>query len=107
MPNIEIHGLPQNGEGSAHDLRHKIFFAFQHEPYVDEMIITVIYDLVYMNGGRRVPFIRVVNSCQEHTGEIIEKLKQFDIDIEHAKLEAFYPTEERNNVYHDAAMKER
>lgn len=107
MPNIEIHGLSLEGEGSANKLMHEIFFAFRNAPYVNEMVVTVYDDFVYLHSGRRVPFIRVVNSCQEHTQEIIETLKHFGIDIEHAKLEAFHPTQDKNNVYLNAAIKKR
>lgn len=88
MPNIEIHGLPWS---KAHDIRLKIFFAFKDEHYVNEMVVTVFRTEVHDIAGEEQPFLRLVNSCQEHSGEIIEKLKTFNMDIEHAQLEDFYP----------------
>ena len=88
MPNVEIHGLSIE---RAIDLKGNIFKAFQNKPYVDEMVVTIFETIVCDKNDKRQPFIRLVNSCQKHTEEIIATLKQFKLDIEHLQLEAFYP----------------
>lgn len=88
MPNIEIHGLPQD---KAHDLRLRIFFAFKNERYVGDMVVTVFRTSVNDIKGDSQPYFRLLNDSQEHTEEIIEILKQFGLDIEHLELNKFYP----------------
>ena len=39
--------------------------------------------------GTSQPFLRLVNSCQEHTVEIVETLKGLGMDIEHLVLAEF------------------
>ena len=90
MPNIEIHGYYSH-HLEAMDLKEQIFNLFKSKPYIDEMVVTFCQDEVFGRGGKEQPFIRLVNSCQEHTEEILEMLGTLGIDIEHAKLEAFYP----------------
>ena len=89
MANIEIHGL---GKGIRADgMAKEIFQLFSDKPYVDEMVVTTFLTHVQNKNGKSQPFLRLINSCQEHTEEIIEKLKSFNMDIEHARLHAFYP----------------
>lgn len=88
MPNIEIHGLSR---WEARNLRGKIFNLFQGRPYVDEMIVTIYENIVTDKNGEDQPFIRLANSHQLHTVEILGKLKTLDLDIEHLKLAAFIP----------------
>lgn len=85
MLNIEIHGLAIN---RARDLRFEIFSVFKNEPYVKVTIFST--QVLDMNGGTQ-PFFRLVNDCQKNTKRIIKKLKRFGLDIEHARLEKFYP----------------
>ncbi len=88
MPNIEIHGLPG---GEAEDLRNIIFSLFEGKPYRHEMVVTVFPTKVKDAEGKDQPFLRLANSCQEHTREILEILAKLAMDIEHLKLEDFYP----------------
>lgn len=88
MPNIEIHGLAIN---RARDLRFEIFSVFNNEPYVKEMVVTIFPTQVLDMNGETQPFLRLVNDCQKNTKRIIGKLKKFGLDIEHARLEKFYP----------------
>lgn len=105
MPNIEIHGLPPKGKGSAHSLRHAIYFALRDETCIRDTLITVVYDKAYLASGRKVPFIRVFSSPHEATLGIIEKLKQFGLRIEHISSITLYPTiPDERNAYLDAAM---
>ncbi len=92
MPNIELHGYFERPGA----LELKIFDLFKDKPYVDEMVVTCCNDHVHDAKGNNQPFIRLVNSCQEHTEEIIEVLKTLHIDIEHLKLEAFIPKVQKN-----------
>jgi hypothetical protein len=89
MPNIEIHGEYTVEEGNA--LLQKIFARFKGKPYVDETVVTFSRDHVVDKDGFRQPFIRLVNSYQEHTNEIIEILQTLNMDIEHLELKAFIP----------------
>ena len=88
MPNIEIHGL--HG-GEAKDLRDKIFALFEGKPYRKEMVVTVSPTRVKDAEGKDQPFLRLANSHQAHTREILETLGTLGMDIEHLKLEKFYP----------------
>lgn len=72
MPNIEIHGLPL---AEAREKRHKIFGAFSDKSYVDEMVVTIFPTVVQDKKGDSQPFLRLVNTSQKHTKEIIERLK--------------------------------
>ncbi len=90
MPNVEIHG---EAPWKAEDLSKEIFELFADKPYVEEMVVTIYGTIVTDFKGNIQPFIRLVNSCQEHSEEIIERLKILGIDIEHLKMESFIPKE--------------
>lgn len=87
MPNIEIHGFVEN---NAKKLREDIFELFNSKSYVKEMVVTVFSTIVRDANNVSQPFIRLVNSCQEHTDEILNLLSSFDFDIEHLELKEFY-----------------
>ncbi len=95
MPNIEIHGLAIN---QARDLRFEIFSVFKNEPYVKDIVVTIFSTQVLDVNGETQPFLRLVNDCQKNTKRIIGKLKKFGLDIEHARLEKFYPKANVSNV---------
>jgi|GEM_PF-1532269 len=84
MPNIEIHGCadPETMVGPIFDL-------FKGEEYANDMVVTICKDKVLNKDGRAQPFLRLVNSCQDHSDEIIEKLRTLHIDIEHLALQKF------------------
>lgn len=93
MPNIEIHGLERI---VARELKDTIFSLFKPESYVDEMVVTIFPTEVRDKDNNDQPFLRLANSCQAHTKEILEGLKALGLDIEHLHLEGFYPkTEEK------------
>ena len=93
MPNIELHGF--GGQyvinNMTVDLPRVIFAMFQTKPYVSEMVVTVYPTTVIDQDGVNQPFIRLVNSCQEHSEEILKRLKELRVDIEHVRLEGFHP----------------
>ena len=89
MPNIEIHGMGKRAE--ANELANKIFEIFAGKPYVDEMVVTIFDTFVRDKKGNSQPFLRLANSCQEHTEEIITILRWLNMDIEYLELKAFYP----------------
>jgi hypothetical protein len=88
MPNIEIHGL---GFLEADALFDKVFELFQNKPYADEMVVTICKTTVRNRNRNPKPFLRLVNSCQEHSEEIISVLETLRMDIEHQGLEDFIP----------------
>jgi len=88
MPNIEIHGLT---EREAAKLTREIFGMFREKSYADEMVVTFYPTKVVDKNWKSQPFIRLANSCQEHTQEILERLQILNIDIEHLALVAFIP----------------
>jgi len=90
MPNIEIHGQFRNLNTPA-VLERNIFNLFSDRPYAKEMVVTFCNDHVHDMHGNEQPFLRLANSCQEHTEEILERLETLDIDIEHLRLEKFIP----------------
>ncbi|OGZ29899.1 MAG: hypothetical protein A2562_02160 [Candidatus Nealsonbacteria bacterium RIFOXYD1_FULL_39_11] len=89
MPNVEIHGMGKREE--ANQLADKIFQLFADKPYVDEMVVTIFDTFVRDKEGDSQPFLRLANSCQDHTTEIIQKLRRLGLDVEHVQLQAFYP----------------
>ena len=87
MPNVEIHGL---GWRDADALYDKVFELFKDKPYVEEMVITIYTTVVRDRNGNSKPFFRLVNSCQEHSEEIICGLETL-MDTEHQELKSFRP----------------
>ena len=83
MPNVEIHGL---GWRDANALYDKVFELFKNKPYVKEMVVTIVRD----RNRNSKPFFRLVNSCQEHSEEIICALETL-MDTEHQELKSFRP----------------
>lgn len=94
VPNVEIHGM---SDWIAARLESKIFKLFGDKPYIEEMVVTIYRTIVRDFKGNSQPFIRLVNSCQEHSEEIVENLKTLGIDVEHLKLESFIPKEKKNS----------
>lgn len=88
MPNVEIHGLDK---GAARGARKQIFDMFAGGSYVDEMVVTIYPTEVTNAKGTSQPFLRLANSCQAHTGEIIKRLKALGMDIERLELAEFIP----------------
>ena len=88
MPNIEIHGLD---EAKAREMRQKVFDAFADASFVKEMVVEIYLTDVEDYAGEKQPFFRLMNSHQEHNQEIIDKLLELGLDIEHPpELQAFY-----------------
>ncbi|MCK4355262.1 hypothetical protein KAW43_02895 [Candidatus Parcubacteria bacterium] len=85
MPNVEIHGL---GWRKAVALRKKVFVLFKNKPYVEEMVVTIYRTVVTNYKGDSKPFFRLVNSCQEHSEEIVSGLETL-MDTEHGELKSF------------------
>jgi len=88
MPNIEIHGLSNL---MARDVRKQIFDMFAGGLYVDEMVVTIFPTEVTDARGKRRTFLRLANSYQAHTREIVERLKGLNMDIERIELAEFIP----------------
>jgi len=88
MPNVEVHGFRKPDAGAV---RCKIFNLFGDASYVGEMVVTIFPTDVKDVDGDDQPFIRLVNSDQKHTQEILDRLKTLGIDIEQLRLEAFFP----------------
>jgi len=93
MPNIEIHGMPQEG---AEQVEREIFKLFSSELFLNDMVVTIFPTTVRNASGEKQPFLRVVTTESLHTEIIISKLRKgfrhlAGIDIEHLRLEAFYP----------------
>jgi len=86
MPNIELHGF-----SAPETMITSIFDLFKDRGYVDEMVVTICRDTVVDRSGKTQPFFRLANSCQEHTSEIIEKLRTLHFDIERLILDDFIP----------------
>jgi hypothetical protein len=88
MPNIEIHSL---AEGPAQNLLAKIFDLFTDKPHSNEIVVSICSTRTFDSLRKMQPFIRLVNSCQDHTDEMITMLRTLGYDIEHLSLAAFYP----------------
>lgn len=87
MPNVEIHGLER---GEAYDIRRQIFEMFADD-FAAEMVVTIYATEVVDAKGSRQPFLRLANSCETHTCEIIGRLKTLGMDIERLELFEFIP----------------
>lgn len=94
MPNVEIHGMGKREE--VNQLADKIFQLFAEKSYVDEMVVTIFDTFVRDKKGDSQPFLRLANSCQDHTTEIIQELRRLGLDVEHIQLQAFYPKQTTN-----------
>ena len=95
MPNIELHGYMSR---VAMALREAIFKVFADQPFVGEMVVEIYPTQVFDAGSVAKPYVRLVNSCQDYTVELLEGLRSLEvefggIDIEHLKLQKFYPAE--------------
>ena len=88
MPNIEIHGL---SKVEADAVYQRIVEIFKGRPYSNEIVVTTHSTEVKDLKGKKQPFLRLVNSCQEHTEEIMHVLEILGMDIERGKLEEFRP----------------
>ena len=88
MPNVEIHGLDQS---SARHVRHQIFNIFRNTSCVDDMVVTIFPTNVTDVHDIDRPFLRLVNSCQAHTDNIIVLLGALGMDIEYLQLAKFIP----------------
>ncbi len=88
MPNVEVHGLMRD---EARVVREKIFSLFGDTDYVDDMVVTIFWTEVQDKNGDAQPFLRLANSGQVHTEEILDRLKTLGMDIEQLRLEAFFP----------------
>jgi hypothetical protein len=88
MPNIEIHGL---NEADAEAVYEEIVDHFKGTSYYNEMVVTIYQTKVRNLKRGNQPFIRLLNSCQLHTEEIMLTLKRILpwLDIERGKLEEF------------------
>ena len=84
MPNVEIHGMYMDG---ATTLRKRIFEVLPN----DDLVVTVIKSDVNDREGNVQPFLRLVNTCQDGTPLIIERLLTLGMDVEHLALNGFYP----------------
>lgn len=91
MPNIEIHGLKREVSKALRDDIFQKFFS--DKPYVKEMVVTIVPSEVTDVENRKQPFLRILSSASEETGEIlgilVEKIP--DIDLEYVKIEKFIP----------------
>ena len=87
MPNIEIHGLSFIEADALFD---KVLQLFKDKPYVEEMVVTIYPTIVRNHKRNSKPFFRLVNSCQEHSEEIICGLETL-MDTEHQELKSFRP----------------
>ena len=88
MPNVEIHGL---SSCAARELGVRIFEKFQNTPFVDDLVVTIFPTEVFDSNGKVQPFLRLANTCQDGTPLIIQALQDLGLDVEHVKLEGFYP----------------
>lgn len=88
VPNIEIHGLPQK---DAEELGKRIFYLFGDVSYINKMVVTIFPTIVKDVNWQDQPFLRLANSCQKHSKEILKRLETLNIDVEHVGLKKFIP----------------
>jgi len=100
MLNIEIHS---SSSVAAPGLKERIFALFQDQPYQDEIVVTIYSTRTFDRDENIQPFIRLVNSCQAHTEEILHLLRTLSLDVEHLQLTAFYPADKQAATKQEAA----
>ncbi|MDP2741131.1 MAG: hypothetical protein Q8O66_00370 [bacterium] len=93
MPNIEIHGIPQEG---AESIAKGLFNLFASNSFIDDLVATICLTKVITKSGDSRPFFRLVNTADLNNQIIIDKIAMaFNvfgcIDIEYMELTAFYP----------------
>jgi len=93
VPNIEIHGFPQEAwPESAWDLREKIYGLLQ--PWKDHAVVTICdTDTRNLNGEPR-PFLRVWDTDPERAKEVARQLMSLGMEMEEIVLTRFYPSQE-------------
>lgn len=92
MPNVEIHGLRKK---EARELRKRIFRIFEEESFAGDMVVTIVPSEVEERRGTPQPFIRVTSTEQSYLKGLIQRLREtIEMDVEHSRLEAFYPKKE-------------
>ncbi len=93
MPNVEIHGLPRS---EANIKRDQVFEALKETSFVCHMVVTIFPTEVFNLILERQPFFRLLNSGDSGEGEeriIIPVLIKLGLDVEHIRLQDFYPKE--------------
>lgn len=89
MSNVEIHGLRSP---DAEIMRANVFSAFAGQSLVADMVVTIYYHSVRDFAHKSQPFFRLYSSSDNgEEGFIIPVLLELGLDVEHVKLEAFYP----------------
>jgi len=103
MPNIEMWGFGPVGSELhfVNPLAHGIYSAIQKklnkESFKDDFVITMVPSFCFNGKERKMPFVRICSSEQNHTERIIEILQQIQkeegipFDIEVQPLERFIP----------------
>ncbi|MBU4479860.1 hypothetical protein KKG48_00240 [Patescibacteria group bacterium] len=90
MPNIEIHDVnPRRGE----ILTKQIFNLLKDKlpVLVDEVVVTNHSSRVVDQYGKDQPFLRLITTEHEETGNLLRLLKTLGLDIEYLKLVSFIP----------------
>lgn len=90
MPNIEIHGFARETmvygthiNADAQGLRCKIFEAFADEPFLSDIVVTVVASDVCDPFGAQQPFLRVYSTPGPDVDRVMQILdEQFDMDVE-------------------------
>ncbi len=89
MPNVEIHGLPRS---EAEIKRDQIFEMFEGIHFVCKMVVTIFPTEVFGSRLERKIFFRLLNSGpSREEGIIIPGLIKLGLDVEHIRLQDFYP----------------
>jgi hypothetical protein len=93
MPNVELHGFKPE---EAEELRKRIVHTSgqDRQPWVSDIVFTIVHDDVTDMPGKKQPFIRLVCTLNSYLFRLIEYLREFGFKVEFQKLEAFYPKSE-------------
>jgi len=85
---VEIHGLELT---EARRVRKWIFQKFSENPLVNYLVVEIFATYIEDRENGVKPYLRLVNTCHNGTTLIINQLRDSGLDVEHVKLEGFYP----------------
>ena len=101
MPNIEIYGFSENWKGhtnetdwdNAEALKRRIFELFEGEPFVKDMVVTIVDSDTTDAKNHPQPFLRLLSSNAREARRILQILekKMSGIDVEYVKIVRFIP----------------
>lgn len=95
MPNIEIHGIDSKMAREPHGLYEQIRTLLKGVKYCDDVVVSIMGDLVLDLDGQAQPFLRLILTHTDDIHTILNDLRRLPghSDIEVLYLHKFIPRE--------------